>query len=63
MSINWSTGIIKQVRQIAVKSFISMDKFSDTDIKEFLTVFDKAMKKVNKKKQDEIPAFPTYKKI
>lgn len=49
MSINWSAGIIKEVRQIAVKSSISMDKFSDTDIKEFLTVFDKAIKKVTNK--------------
>ena len=49
MSINWSTGIVKKVRKIANKYSVSMDKFTDTDIKEFLNVFNKAMKKVTNK--------------
>ena len=50
MSINWSKGIIKKVRKLANKHSVSMDKFSDTDIKEFLTIFNKAMEKVTERK-------------
>ena len=49
MSINWSKGIIKKVRKLASKNSVNIDKFTDTDIKEFLNVFNKAMKKVTKK--------------
>jgi len=61
MSIN--KDIIKQVKVIANKHSINISKFTDTDIEEFLNVFSKAIKKVNKKKQDESPAFPSYNKI
>ena len=58
MSINWSTGIVKKVRKIADKIAnkysVSMDKFTDTDIKEFLNVFNKAMKKVTNKKDKNV---------
>jgi hypothetical protein len=54
MSINWSTGIIKEVRKIANKHSVNMDKFSDTDIKEFLNVFNKAIKKVTNKKDKNV---------
>ena len=54
MSINWSTGIIKKDRKIANKNSISIDKFSDTDIKNFLTVFNKAMEKVTNKKDKNV---------
>jgi hypothetical protein len=48
---NWSVETLIKVRKLADKHSVNIKNFSDSDLRQFLDLFVKAIDKVNKQKQ------------